>query len=201
MLGSVPDLIFFEGTRHDGSNDVAMRTGDPGGWHHFRLFFFRPKFRMPVGSKFVPVRRVVRAGRRALCRRRGPQAEPRVEPSVLTFGFLHVSIVRRPRILGHGKIGMTQAYKRSDAVCYKRCLMQSDSRHVDMTVQAMMRCALGILMVGIVAGCASPGPLNKCKWSPSSCMYEGSYEPGEARYAEEEARRLNRASIERLRGR
>ncbi len=68
-----------------------------------------------------------------------------------------------------------------------------------MTVQTMMRCALGLLMAAFVAGCSSPGPLNKCKWNRSSCMYEGSYEPGEERYAEEEARRLNRASINRLR--
>lgn len=29
-------------------------------------------------------------------------------------------------------------------------------------------------------------------------MYEGSYEPGEEKYAEEEAKRLNRQQLERL---
>lgn len=39
----------------------------------------------------------------------------------------------------------------------------------------------------------------ECQWNRSSCMYEGAYEPGEGSYAEEEARRLNRAASERLR--
>lgn len=40
---------------------------------------------------------------------------------------------------------------------------------------------------------------NECTWNPDSCRYEGSYEPDEEVYAEQEARRLNRAALERLR--
>ncbi|WP_419761609.1 hypothetical protein [Achromobacter pulmonis] len=35
--------------------------------------------------------------------------------------------------------------------------------------------------------------------SRSSCIYEGKYEAGERDYAEDEAKRLNRAEMERLR--
>lgn len=38
-----------------------------------------------------------------------------------------------------------------------------------------------------------------CIINPQDCMYDGPYEPDEHIYAEEEARRLNRASLERLR--
>lgn len=40
---------------------------------------------------------------------------------------------------------------------------------------------------------------NECIRNRASCMYEGSYEKGERYFAEEEARRLNQASLERLR--
>lgn len=39
----------------------------------------------------------------------------------------------------------------------------------------------------------------ECRASRSACIYEGRYESGERQYAEDEARRLNQASIERLR--
>lgn len=39
----------------------------------------------------------------------------------------------------------------------------------------------------------------ECGWNRDSCLYEGRYEPGERHYAEVEARRLNQASLERLR--
>jgi len=38
-----------------------------------------------------------------------------------------------------------------------------------------------------------------CIINPQECMYDGPYEADEHIYAEEEARRLNRASLERLR--
>lgn len=38
-----------------------------------------------------------------------------------------------------------------------------------------------------------------CRWNRSRCIYEGSYEPGESAYAEQEARRLNQATMRRLR--
>ena len=39
----------------------------------------------------------------------------------------------------------------------------------------------------------------ECRVSRSSCMYDGKYEAGERDYAEDEAKRLNRAEMERLR--
>ena len=66
------------------------------------------------------------------------------------------------------------------------------------------------LLATLISGCSmfssSPSPqprssglFNKCTWDPESCRYEGSYEPGEREYAEDEARRLNQASLDRLR--
>ena len=42
---------------------------------------------------------------------------------------------------------------------------------------------------------------NECRWNRSGCLYDGKYEAGEKEYAEEEAARLNRQQLERLRGR
>lgn len=42
-------------------------------------------------------------------------------------------------------------------------------------------------------------PINECTFNVKSCGYEGSYEPGERQFALEEARRLNMASLEKLR--
>lgn len=65
-------------------------------------------------------------------------------------------------------------------------------------------------MAALVSGCsllgaggsdAGPARHNECRWNPSSCMYEGSYEAGERDYAEEEARRLNQEQMEKLRPR
>ncbi|SAI66979.1 Uncharacterised protein [Bordetella ansorpii] len=38
-----------------------------------------------------------------------------------------------------------------------------------------------------------------CRKNRRTCIFEGSYEPGESRYAEQEAQRLNKAEAERLR--
>lgn len=38
-----------------------------------------------------------------------------------------------------------------------------------------------------------------CKRNRSSCLHEGAYEPMERDYAEQEAKRLNRIALERLR--
>ncbi|SAI37727.1 Uncharacterised protein [Bordetella ansorpii] len=38
-----------------------------------------------------------------------------------------------------------------------------------------------------------------CRKNRRSCIFKGSYEPGEAHYAEKEAQRLNKAEAERLR--
>ncbi|CAM4237722.1 Uncharacterised protein [Bordetella pseudohinzii] len=40
---------------------------------------------------------------------------------------------------------------------------------------------------------------NECRWNRSKCLYDGKYEAGERDYAEQEARRLNLAEVERLR--
>lgn len=41
----------------------------------------------------------------------------------------------------------------------------------------------------------------QCKWNPSSCMYEGSYEPDEEAYAEQRAKELNKAAARKVRRR
>lgn len=56
----------------------------------------------------------------------------------------------------------------------------------------------------VLAGCASsPSTTDhterfQCKVNPSSCMYEGSYEPGEDKYAEQRAKELNQESLRKL---
>lgn len=85
-----------------------------------------------------------------------------------------------------------------------------------MTLKSYFRMGAVALFAALVAGCgtsspdtagatrktasvASPSIVNKCRWSPGSCMHEGSYESGERQYAEEEARRLNQAVLQRMR--
>ncbi|WP_086063011.1 hypothetical protein [Bordetella genomosp. 8] len=46
---------------------------------------------------------------------------------------------------------------------------------------------------------ASGRVVDSCASSRSKCLYKGSYEPGERDYAEQEAKRLNLAELERLR--
>lgn len=78
------------------------------------------------------------------------------------------------------------------------------------------RGGLLLLLAALMSGCSSSSPLNvwsapaasgpaasrvslECRVSRSSCMYDGKYEAGERDYAEDEAKRLNRAEMERLR--
>lgn len=77
-----------------------------------------------------------------------------------------------------------------------------------MTHQRMIRCGIALSASLLVAGCFGGGPGQSdmagvgeitCRWMPSSCIHEGSYEPGERAYAEDEARRLNQAQLDRLR--
>lgn len=79
-----------------------------------------------------------------------------------------------------------------------------------MSVQQITHCALALSLCVFVAGCSSPGPrrggqsyqgsaTNPCRLDPSSCAYDGQYEPDEKAYAEREARRLNQAEVRRLR--
>lgn len=66
-------------------------------------------------------------------------------------------------------------------------------------VRASVRWGTLLLFV-LIAGCGTGAELtNKCRWNRSSCMYEGAYDPGERDYAEEEAARLNRAELKRMR--
>lgn len=46
---------------------------------------------------------------------------------------------------------------------------------------------------------SAPAGGNECKRNRRSCIHEGAYEAKERDYAEEEAKRLNRIALERLR--
>ncbi|OZI44583.1 hypothetical protein CEK29_07645 [Bordetella genomosp. 5] len=69
-----------------------------------------------------------------------------------------------------------------------------------MSIQALGRWASAICLVVVVSGCSGTSNrlLSECTWNRSSCMHEGSYEPGEEAYAEEEARRLNKQQTRRI---
>ncbi len=72
-----------------------------------------------------------------------------------------------------------------------------------MSIKTFGQGGVAVLFVALIAGCSSGSPRvsdlgNECKIR-SKCMYEGSYEPGEREYAEEEAARLNKAASRRLR--
>jgi hypothetical protein len=86
-----------------------------------------------------------------------------------------------------------------------------------MSIQLFIRRVAVLFLVALAAGCsstksgtASKGSSasrssssaavgNDCRWNRSKCLYEGSYEPGEREYAEQEAKDLNQAEYERLR--
>lgn len=76
--------------------------------------------------------------------------------------------------------------------------------------------AVGMVVLSVViAGCASSGTgggggvrsllpaflggTEDCSNNRRACLYDGAYEPGERQYAEQEARRLNMAELERFR--
>jgi len=63
---------------------------------------------------------------------------------------------------------------------------------VKTSAQMLSRFGLLLFLVAAISGCSSAGGSIQCKLNPSSCMHEGSYEPGEDEYAEKEARDLNR---------
>ena len=73
-----------------------------------------------------------------------------------------------------------------------------------MSVQVFGRCSIALLLASLIAGCSvvdlgSSARGGECGRNRSNCMYEGPYEQGERAYAEQEARRLNQASYEKLR--
>lgn len=64
----------------------------------------------------------------------------------------------------------------------------------DMSIQPLGRS--GVFFAALASGCSLT---SECRWNRSSCMYDRKYEPGEEDYAEYEAKRLNKASTDRLR--
>lgn len=87
-----------------------------------------------------------------------------------------------------------------------------------MSIQMLYCRGAGILLAVLAAGCsstqpgatssatsnpastASPSRANdECKPNRRGCLYKGAYESGERGYAEQEAKRLNMAELERLR--
>lgn len=79
-----------------------------------------------------------------------------------------------------------------------------------MSYQLIKRCSVVAGFAILISGCSvfssSDAPQvgersEQCRRNPGSCMYNGKYEPGERAYAEREAARLNRESLERLRRR
>ncbi len=75
-----------------------------------------------------------------------------------------------------------------------------------MSVKTVSRCAVVLSLAVFIAGCGSSAKKSPvaaarsddCRWYRISCLYEGSYEPGERDYAEQEAKRLNQAESLRL---
>lgn len=87
-----------------------------------------------------------------------------------------------------------------------------------MSIQTLSRYTMAFVLAALVSGCSSilPGSSgsgsgasssaaservvsDNCKFLRSRCIYEGSYDAGERNYAEQEAKRLNKAELERLR--
>lgn len=88
-----------------------------------------------------------------------------------------------------------------------------------MSVQTLGRCGAALFLAMLLSGCSlmgfgdsdRPGGTyiysgngggsisNECQSNRSSCMHEGRYELGERDYAEQAAKNLNKAALERLR--
>lgn len=66
-----------------------------------------------------------------------------------------------------------------------------------MSIQTLGRCSVLVFLAALNAGCSAV--VGECGMLRSSCMYEGQYEAGEEGYAEDEAKRLNKESTDRLR--
>lgn len=65
-----------------------------------------------------------------------------------------------------------------------------------MSIQTLGRCGVVLFLAALSSGCSIG---SECAWYRSSCMYEGKYDSGEEDYAEDEAKRLNKESSDRLR--
>lgn len=78
-----------------------------------------------------------------------------------------------------------------------------------MGIQSLGRYGVALWLGVLLAGCSVTEAVteavstsleeSRCQRDPRSCIYEGKYDPGEREFAEQEARRLNRAEGERLR--
>lgn len=74
-----------------------------------------------------------------------------------------------------------------------------------MYIQKFSPCGATLFLAALVSGCSVIGlddssvRASECERNRSSCMHEGSYEPGEREYAEQEAKDLNRAASQKLR--
>lgn len=87
-----------------------------------------------------------------------------------------------------------------------------------MIIQSFSRYGMALFLGVLVSGCTFTGPnttsigskasatgtnvsgvSDECRKSRKSCIYEGAYEPKERDYAEQEAKRLNHAALERFR--
>lgn len=92
-------------------------------------------------------------------------------------------------------------------ICYKKGLLLRLCGVGAMSVRIVLRCAVPFSLALFVSGCVGPAPQSRRAVTPTSecyhnraaCDYEGAYEPGEAGYAEQEAKRLNQAEIQKLR--
>jgi len=65
-----------------------------------------------------------------------------------------------------------------------------------MSIQTFSRYGVVLFLAAMSSGCSVVG---ECGLLRSSCGYEGQYESGEEDYAEDEAKRLNKQSSDRLR--
>lgn len=87
-----------------------------------------------------------------------------------------------------------------------------------MNILSFSRFGIALFLSALISGCTFTGPgstktgakatasgnqasgrSSECRWNRSSCMHEGSYEPGERAYAEQEAKDLNRAALAKFR--
>jgi hypothetical protein len=87
-----------------------------------------------------------------------------------------------------------------------------------MSMRLRSRCGVALFLGALVSACSFTGPddagvgikssnarsgapdrRGECTRNRNSCIYEGVYEPTERDYAEQEAKRLNQAALDRFR--
>lgn len=76
-----------------------------------------------------------------------------------------------------------------------------------MSLVRLSRFGIALFLSLLIAGCGGPSAIERqannvdCRWNVESCMYDGSYEPGEREYAEQQAKDLNREAARKIRRR